>query len=514
MKKNILAFAIIGAVTLSNTIQAQPIETCSDNATAHARNLFLKHYKKKDYTAAYYATYLYADSCPGLFSTQTPSSETLWLLSDYSLAASRTNNINACESISSLIDASVLQQHPRISQAIQTNLSLCSLKQTESQLDTPLNRATCALDNHFLALPDSWQNKVANHEDVLCIGPKTLTPDTTLTVIKKGTDNQTSRIPLKNIIPNDDKNRILFLGNERPMMVAKVFNTKGTLLPPAANERTEYYSLRPYQNNELTQQQIAKLNKGMVQSVTDNEYTAEQRAAFGQAVAASFTVDPSDWWGHKPLLNTTEMTDQKDFLVAQYNDRLELIYNLGNEIKKLNLLTGEKKIVYTATEAVHVFSIQERLLYITNEQGDTFELDLAMDRPSPQAVSYAPPPHKKGDIWNEPLVSMDRQSEINTNDGDLSIESPYYKSTVINNFWDNQWIISNLSWGGDTDEMYYDNTSAKACIWRVDLLSRRVERVIPIDAALVPYGFRVGNVPYVVYVDTAKKQLLLATPMK
>ncbi|WP_063345722.1 hypothetical protein [Vibrio jasicida] len=512
MRKIILPLVMVGFFALPTALQANTENNaCNDTTTAKTRALFLKHYKKKDYTAAYYAAYLYADSCPALFSAHSPSEETLWLLSDYSLAASRTDNQKACDDIASLIKADTLQQHPRITQAIQTNLGLCSLKQTESRIDTRLTRSSCALDKNFLAIPASWQGNVANYESIECIGPKTLTQGTSLTLLKVDTDNKAIRIPFDDVIPNDGKTRLLFLGNERPIMVANVFNTEGLLQPQTVNKRTEYYSLRAYQTNETTQQQVAQLNTGMVQSKSDNDYSPEYLTELEKTITTDFIVDPYNWWGHKALIDINEMANEENFLVAQYKGRIELVYNLGNDIKTLDLLTGNKKTVFTAPEPVYVNSIEESLLYIKNKQDDYFELELTAATPSLVHVPYAPPPHK-GRYSSVPLVSADQQSQINSDDGQLFVESLYHRSILINDHYEN-WVINNLSWGGDSNEIYFDNSSAYACIWRVDLLNRKIERVIPIEAAVEPYGFRVGNVPYVVYVDRDKDKLYLATPM-
>lgn len=517
MKQSILALGMIVFFTFSGSLQASTVNDvnsnnkCNDKATSKARSLFFEHYQHKHYAIAFDTLNLYVDNCPALFSTKTPSKQTLLLLSDFSLAVTRTSNPKACESVAALINVNTLRKSPSIANAVQTNLSLCSLKQTQFQYGMEFAHSECALDKNFLALPDSWQGRVNDYDGVQCIGPKILTKDEPLTVLKENVESKVIQIPLAGVIPNDDKMRVLFLGKERPTMVANIFNTEGKLQPETDKKRIESYSLRPYQTGKIVQQQIAILSKGMVQTESDNGHSKEYLTKLRNSIPADFTVDPYNWWGHKLLMSTDEIAGDESFLIAQYGNNIELVYNLGNDIKTLDLLTGEKETIFTSAETIYLKSIKGSLVYLANAKHHYFKLDLAAETLSLVQLNDKPIIHK-GHTSNDSIQSKNEKRQINYNFSHrkMSVDSLFYTNLLIENL--NYWGIVNISWEGD-DEIYFDNTSAYACIWRANLTTREIERVIPIEAAVAPDGFRVGNIPYVVYIDRDKDQLYLATPM-
>ncbi len=520
MKNIVLPSIIASFFVFSVPSQAYSDHRCNDAETKEARELFLTHFHEKDYTAAYYAAYLYAYRCPSLFSAANPSNETLWLLSDYSLAAARLNNQQACDDIASLVDASALQKNPRVTQAIQTNLSLCSIKQVESELAMSFTRANCALDKDFIALPESWLGKVANYENVQCIGPKTLTPTTSLTLLQVSEDNETTQAILEDVIVKDNKTRQLFLSKELPMMVANLFNNNGNLQSKIVAERIEYHPLRSYQSNKVQQQQIAQLNEGMTQIKADNdvkEYMEELEAS----VAEGFTVDPYNWWAHKPLLKTQYWYDK---VIVQYDDSIKLIYVAENEIHQLDLLTAEQKLLLTTPKSVYVYSVEGAFVYFSDryvseddvENVNFFKLDLSASAPALISVTDTSmlSSRHSGEYSLSSAVSHDQQSKVAySEDRKFVIEHHQRPRTVLLDSMAS-WSINDISWGADDTDIYFDNSSAYACIWRADLLTRTLDRVVPISAATSPLSFRVGDVPYVIYADSKEDIVYLATPMK
>lgn len=60
--------------------------------------------------------------------------------------------------------------------------------------------------------------------------------------------------------------------------------------------------------------------------------------------------------------------------------------------------------------------------------------------------------------------------------------------------------VGNFSWTSDSRALYFDNHSVlEACIWRLDMQTRSVTKVVPYHAAFFPYCFTAGANGYVAY---------------
>jgi len=73
------------------------------------------------------------------------------------------------------------------------------------------------------------------------------------------------------------------------------------------------------------------------------------------------------------------------------------------------------------------------------------------------------------------------------------------------------WLIGDISWHENDKTFYFDNHSAAiACIWRYDLATRQLEKIVPEHDAKSPYAYMYKGQEYIAYIEN--KQVKLARP--
>ena len=72
-------------------------------------------------------------------------------------------------------------------------------------------------------------------------------------------------------------------------------------------------------------------------------------------------------------------------------------------------------------------------------------------------------------------------------------------------------VVGNLSWSIDDKTLYFDNHSTGlACIWRYDITSKELGKIVPEHKAEQAFGFNYQNREYIIYIES--KTIKLATP--
>ena len=75
---------------------------------------------------------------------------------------------------------------------------------------------------------------------------------------------------------------------------------------------------------------------------------------------------------------------------------------------------------------------------------------------------------------------------------------------------DVNWLIGDISWSEDNKVIYFDNASERmACIWRYELLTGVLEKIVPEHEAKYPYVYTYKGKEYVAYVEN--NEIKLAT---
>lgn len=516
MKKSLFRLSALALIASSfSAYSSEPILECSDQATAKARALFLDHYKRKDYTAAYYSLYLYTDACPELFG-RSANEKSLWLISDYALVATKLGDPQRCDEAAALVYATSPKRKESIERAFQTNLSVCAVQQIEKQTEQSYSRRSCEQDKSMLALPQAWNAAFAGYDNVECIGPKTLTPDSQLNVLIKNDDGKYR----KEVIQPDqtitgNKTRLLFLDEEKPLILANVFNPADANTPQPIDQPVEYLTARNTQQSQQQIEQIDIINRDMALIVADQQAqgSIEYMESMKALVVPGFTVDSNATWVGKELVTAKPFSSSNSYAVAQYDNQVKVIFSHTSspEVREIDLLTGKESLLFTAKANVKISAIIGSKIYLDqyNESPKVIMLDLRQDEL--KAVPAVNPPVQITGYASDPITSPDGNAQLNTDGGMLKIEDSKGSSIVISDVY-NGWVINNLGWGVDNYEFYFDNSSAYACIWRADLLEKRLERIVPIEDAVRPYAFRIGNVPYVLYTRYWEKKLYLASP--
>ncbi|MGD8110492.1 hypothetical protein [Vibrio sp. TRT 17S01] len=520
MKKSPFRLNVLAALVLSFPVySAGPTFECSDQATEKARALFLKHYKRKDYAAAYYSLYLYTDTCPELF-RWSANEKSLWLISDYALVATKLADPQRCEEAARLVHATSPIRKESIEQAFLTNLSICSVQQIERQTQQIYSRRTCKQDKSMLALPEAWNATFAGYDNVECVGPKTLTPDSNLSVLTKNIEGKFEKSaiqPDQNI--EDGKTRLLFLDEAKPSILVNVFNPADANSSQPTDKPVEYLTAR---NTEQSQQQIDQVdivNRGMTFIVADKQAQAsvEYMESMKASVMPGLTVDFNATWIGKELVTERPFSSSNSYAVAQYDNQVKVIFSYFSspEVRMIDLLTGKESVLFVAKSDIRVSSVIGSKVYLSqnNDPQNTLMIDLRQDEL--KAVLAVNPPQKITGHASGSIPSPHGDAKLTLDDGVLKIEDTQGTSVVINirkgnNGWSG-WLINYLGWGVDNYEFYFDNSSAFACIWRADLLNKRLERIVPVEDAVKPYAFRIGNVPYVLYTHVSENKLYLAS---
>ncbi|MDA0147406.1 hypothetical protein [Vibrio sp. LaRot3] len=516
MKNSLFRLGALALIASSfSAYSAEPILECSNQATEKARALFLDHYQRKDYDAAYYALYLYTDACPNQFGALA-SEQALWLLSDYALVATKFEKAERCNQASELIQASSNNRTEGLERAFQTNLSLCSVQQLEKQTEQYFSRSSCAHDKSMLTLPVSWQARFAGYQNVECIGPKTLKPNEQLHLLVKNETGGLDKVTIKtDQAIEGEQTRLLFLDEDKPVILANLFNPKGSETLQPADKPIEYLTARNAQPSPQQLAQVKAINKGMSLIIADKGAQASQEymEKMKSHVASDFTVNSNATWYGKELVTEQSFSSSTSYVVAQYDGQVKVIFSRVSspEIRQLDLLTGEESLLYTMPADVQVSAVSGSKVYLTyyDDRLDAWEIDLGQDEI--KALPTDNPPNKITGYASDFVPSSDGKAYITASDSALKVESNQHDSIIIDDVY-NGWVINNLGWGIDNYEFYFDNSSAYACIWRADLLEKRLERIVPIEDAVRPYAFRIGNVPYVLYSRYWEKKLFIASP--
>ncbi|WP_260258612.1 hypothetical protein [Vibrio intestinalis] len=515
MKNSLFRLGALALIASSfSAYSAEPILECSDQATAKARALFLDHYKREDYNAAYYSLYLYTDACPNQFGSQA-NEQSLWLLSDYALVATKFNESKRCNEAAALVQATSRKLGDNIEQAFQTNLSLCSIKQIEQQTEQYFSRSSCAHDKSMLALPASWQSSFAGYENAVCIGPKTLKPNEPLNLLVKNSSGDLDKVAIQtDQTIEDEQTRLLFLDEDKPMILANMFNpTSAETLQPA--KPIEYLTARHKPLSAQQQAQVKTINTGMSLIIADDnaQATLEYMESMKSSVADDLTVDSNATWQGKELVTEQPFSSSTSYAVAQYDNQVKVVFSRisSPEVRQIDLLTGEESLLFTAPVDLKVSAVKGSKVYLTyyDDRKDAWFIDLSQDEI--KALPAENPPHIITGYASDYVTSPQGDAVVTASEGALKIEGRQGNSVVINDVY-NGWVINNLGWGTDNYEFYFDNSSAYACIWRADLLEKRLERIVPIEDAVRPYAFRIGNVPYVLYSRYWEKKLFIASP--
>ncbi len=72
--------------------------------------------------------------------------------------------------------------------------------------------------------------------------------------------------------------------------------------------------------------------------------------------------------------------------------------------------------------------------------------------------------------------------------------------------------IGRIIWAGDSENLFFDNAGAVACVWKYALKSRILQKIVPEHEARAPVFFRFDGREYIVYVDsTTNSQVMIAT---
>jgi hypothetical protein len=74
------------------------------------------------------------------------------------------------------------------------------------------------------------------------------------------------------------------------------------------------------------------------------------------------------------------------------------------------------------------------------------------------------------------------------------------------------WSIGRIIWADDSENLFFDNAGAVACVWKYALKSRILQKIVPEHEARAPVFFRFDGREYIVYVDsTMNSQVMIAT---
>jgi len=78
---------------------------------------------------------------------------------------------------------------------------------------------------------------------------------------------------------------------------------------------------------------------------------------------------------------------------------------------------------------------------------------------------------------------------------------------------DNHFMISSTIWSNDDKVIYFDNHNlAIACIWRYDLITKELTKIVPEHEAKAPFAFLYNGKEYVAYIE--ENMIKVATPVE
>ncbi len=96
-------------------------------------------------------------------------------------------------------------------------------------------------------------------------------------------------------------------------------------------------------------------------------------------------------------------------------------------------------------------------------------------------------------------------NELDPSNGDFNISKYFPKAD------DEYILIGGTSWSNNSKDLYFDNSGIEtACIWKLNLESREIKKIVPEHEALNPFYFEYNGNPFVAY--TFFNMIMVATP--
>lgn len=151
--------------------------------------------------------------------------------------------------------------------------------------------------------------------------------------------------------------------------------------------------------------------------------------------------------------------------------------------------------------------------YIIKRQGDIYDNDYINIWYKYNLWSWEKPLEDNFFVWkdffenefknpkSDEIIDFGYNSEIfyKKNKEDKYIE--LFRLNKNNGFW----IIWSVQWLEDKNEIYFDNHwELLACIWKYNLKSNKLEKIVPEHEAKIPFPFIYKNKTYVVYIEWNK----------